>query len=217
MCGRFNLTASGQEITEHFELKKVPRHEVLFNIPPGQKILNVVQLEDSSRKGVYLHWGLIPSWSKDRKISSHLINARGETLREKPSFRSAFKKRRCLIPATGFYEWRKTESGKQPYHIHKPGNSIFAFAGLWEHWENQGETVYSCTIITTEANELMQPIHDRMPVVIDVENYSLWLDKKSNPVELQQLLESRMYNKFQTTRISTYVNNPANNDADCLK
>ncbi len=217
MCGRFNLTASGEEITEHFGLKKIPRHELLFNIPPGQKILNVVQLEDSSRKGVYLHWGLIPSWSKDRKISSHLINARSETLSEKPSFRAAFKKRRCLIPATGFYEWQKTESGKHPYHIHRPDYSLFALAGLWEHWENQGETVYSCTIVTTAANELMQPIHDRMPVVVERENYSIWLDKQAEMEQLRQMLECKAYNDFQTTRISTRVNNPAHNDADCLK
>ena len=217
MCGRFNLTATSQEITDHFELTRIPRHEVMYNIPPGQKILNVIQLDDHSRKGVFLHWGLIPSWSRDRKISSHLINARSETLAEKPSFRSAFKKRRCLIPATGFFEWQQTASGKQPYQIRKTDNSLFAFAGLWEYWDNEGETIYSCTIITTEANEFMQPVHNRMPVIIDYQNYNLWLDKQPNPEELQRLLEPAEYKDFRLTTISTRINNPAHNDVDCLK
>ena len=149
MCGRYNLLAGPEQLIEHFKLQRLRKYGSSYNISPGQKILTVVQLEDSSYKAVNLWWGLIPSWSKDRRISSHLINARAETIREKPSFRSAYKKRRCLIPATGFYEWQKKEDGKQAFHIHRQDQDLFAFAGLWEHWENKTETVYSFTIITT--------------------------------------------------------------------
>lgn len=162
MCGRYVLIATEQQIIDHFSLRRLANYQPDYNIPPGQKILNVVQLEDGSNKAVYLHWGLIPSWSKDRGIGNRLINARAETLAEKPSFRTAYRKRRCLIPATGFYEWHRTESGKQPYHIHYPDNRLFAFAGLWEHWENETETVYSCTIVTTGADAKIASIHDRM-------------------------------------------------------
>lgn len=216
MCGRFNLTATIQDIGELFDLRNLPRHQISFNIPPGQKILAIVQLEDNSRKGVYLHWGLIPSWTKDAKISGHLINARAETLAEKPSFRAAFRKRHCLIPATGFYEWRQTESGKQPYHIHQSGNALFSFAGLWEHWQNSGGTVYSCTIITTAANNLMQPIHKRMPVIIPITAYSDWLKKDFNILEQKSLLTANGYKDFQITPISNRINNPVHNDERCL-
>lgn len=137
---------------EHFGLQRLPDYQPDYNIPPGQKILVVVRLEDGSNKAVNLHWGLIPSWSKDPKISSRLINAREETLTEKPSFRNAYQHRRCLIPATSFFEWQRTETGKKPYNIHQPDNTLFAYAGLWEHWKYQQETVYSCAIITTAAN-----------------------------------------------------------------
>ena len=216
MCGRFNLTATAQGIEGHFDLPHLPRHAVSFNIPPGQKILAIVQLEDNSRKAVYLHWGLIPSWAKDSKISSHLINARAETLAEKPSFRSAFKKRRCLIPATGFFEWQQTESGKQPFHIYRNDRSLFAFAGLWEHWEHNGRTVYSCTIITTGANNFMQAIHKRMPVIIPVTAYYTWLNKQIKGHELEALLTASDHQIFQADPVSNRINNPVHNDQDCL-
>ena len=216
MCGRFNLTATIQEIGGYFDLSHLPRHEVSFNIPPGQKILTIVQLEDNSYKGVYLYWGLIPSWAKNAKTSSHLINARAETLAEKPSFRRAFKKRRCLIPATGFFEWRQTESGKQPFHIYKSDRSLFAFAGLWEHWENNGSTVYSCTIITTSANNFMQAIHKRMPVIIPATAYHTWLNRQVKELELEALLAASDYQNFQATPISNRINNPVHNDMECL-
>ncbi len=216
MCGRYNLTAPIQEIGELFDLQHLPRFQVSYNIPPGQKILTVVQLDDKSQKGVYLHWGLIPSWAKDAKISGHLINARSETLAEKPSFRAALKKRRCLIPANGFFEWQQTSSGKQAYHIHRPDNTLFAFAGLWEHWQNNGVSIYSCTIITTTANNLMQSIHDRMPVIIPNADYSTWLNKDFNPVELQNILSPDGYKNFKTTHISNRINNPINNDSTVL-
>jgi len=217
MCGRYNLIASEQEIVEHFQLPGLPEYEPGYNITPSQPILNVVQLADGSRKGAYLQWGLLPSWCKDPRIASHMINARRETLAQKPAFRSALKKRRCLIPATGFYEWQQTPTGKQPYHIHRPDNSLFAFAGLWEHWENETESIYSCSIVTTAANPLMQPVHARMPVIVAPQNYPHWLDRKASQEALHTVLDSDGYAQLQLTPISTRVNNPAHNDPDVLK
>ncbi len=216
MCGRFNLIATKPQIMEHFGLQRLPDYQPDYNIPPGQKIIAIVRLDDGSNKAVNLHWGLIPSWSKDRKISSHLINARAETLTEKPSFRYACQHRRCLIPATGFFEWQTTEAGKQPYHIHQPELALFAFAGLWEHWEHQQETVYSCTIITTEANDKIAPINDRMPVIITPDFYARWLDKQNTVVEMADFLATDAYSTMQLTPISSRVNNPMHNDEACL-
>jgi len=159
---------------------------------------------------------LIPSWSKDNKISAHLINARMETLDEKPSFRAAYKQRRCLIPATGFYEWQKTDHGKQAYHISRQDRQLFAFAGLWEYWEHNAETTYSCTIITTAANALMQSIHDRMPIIIAKQNYRLWLDKQQPPADVHRLLEYDAYEGMTLFPVSDWVNNPQHNDKNCL-
>ena len=217
MCGRYNLIATGQQIMDHFRLLSLPAHNPDYNIPPGQKILAVVQLEDGSDRAVNLHWGLIPSWSKDRAISSHLINARAETLTEKPSFKNAYQHRRCLIPATGFFEWQTTDAGKRPYHIHQPVNALFAFAGLWEHWEHDQETVYSCTIITTVANDKIAPIHNRMPVIITPDDYNRWLDKNTAVVEIVDFLAADTYRAMQITPISTRVNNPLHNDESCLR
>ncbi len=233
MCGRYNLIATGQQIMDHFRLLSLPPHNPDYNIPPGQKILAIVQLEDGSNKAVNLHWGLIPSWSKDRAISNHLVNARAETLAEKPSFKKAYQHRRCLVPATGFFEWQSTDAapapgrlaaytpspaitGKQPYHIHKPDNTLFAFAGLWEHWEHDQETVYSCAIITTAANDKISPIHDRMPVIIVPDDYKRWLAKNA-VAEMAYFLDADAYSSMQATPISTRINNPRHNDESCLR
>jgi len=216
MCGRYNLTTKPEEIVETFRLHRLPRYEASYNIPPGQKILTVVQLDDGSHKAVYLYWGLIPHWSKDRKISSHLINARAETLAEKPAFKTAFRQRRCLIPATGFYEWQKLEQGKQAYCIYHEEQQLFAFAGLWEYWEHDTETIYSCTIITTAANILMKPIHERMPVILGRQNYGRWLDKQASLETTQQLLATDSYQGISLEPVSDWVNNPYHNDKNCL-
>lgn len=210
-----------------FSLLSVPAHKPDYNIPPGQKILAVVQLEDGSNRAVILHWGLIPSWSKDRAISSHLINARAETLTEKPSFKNAFQYRRCLIPATGFFEWQTLgtsdihtsprDNRKQPYHIHQPDHQLFAMAGIWEHWEHDQEMVYSCSIITTAANGKIAPIHDRMPVIIAPDDYQRWLTKKITAIEIADFLAADAYRDMEITPISTRVNNPLHNDENCLR
>ena len=216
MCGRFNLITTKTQLMAHFYLQRLPDYQPDYNIPPGQKISAIVKLEDGSNKAVNLYWGLIPAWSKDRKIASHTFNAKAETLTEKPSFRSAYQHRRCLIPATGFFEWQATASGKQAYHIHLPDQAVFAFAGLWEHWEHQQETVYSCTLITTAANDKIAPIHDRMPVIITPALYNRWLDSTNTTVEMADFLSDDGYDTMQLTPISTRVNNPLHNDVDCL-
>lgn len=217
MCGRYSLTASSDVIVKHFQLQQQVRSQPSYNIAPAQKILNIVELDDLSRKAVNLFWGLVPAWAKDSKNSSHLINARSETIREKPSFRSAFNHRRCLIPATGFYEWLKTDAGKQAFHIHRCDQQLFAFAGLWEQWQHDAETLYSCTIITTAATELMKPIHDRMPVIIPIEQYHNWLDKDADADQAFALLNNQAYEQMTATRVSDWVNNPRHDDEWCIQ
>jgi putative SOS response-associated peptidase YedK len=222
MCGRFNHTATPEQVKEAFKLSSLFDFQSSYNITPGQDILAIVSSDEATdgnqhNQAVQLYWGLIPSWSKDRKISHNLINARAETIAEKPSFRSAFQKRRCLLPATGFFEWAQSENGKQAYHIARPNHQVFAFAGLWEHWEQGGETVYSCTIITTFANQLMQPIHSRMPVILDPQNYAKWLDVQSKKEDLQALLARDAYSAMDIIPVSNWVNNPRHDDANCIR
>ena len=193
------------------------KFEPSYNIAPARKILTIVELDDQSRKAVNLYWGLVPSWAKDRKNSSHLINARAETIWEKPSFRAAFKHRRCLIPVSGFYEWAKKADSKQAFHIHRADQQLFAFAGLWEQWQHETEILYSCTIITTAASELMQPIHDRMPVILLPEQYHQWLDKTADPDNAFELLTNQAYAQMTTTSVGDWVNNPRHDDEHCIQ
>jgi len=217
MCGRFNMLATPEQLIETFGLESVPGYKISYNIAPGQKILGIVQPDRNDLSAVSLDWGLVPSWAKDSKIGHSLINARAETLGEKPSFKAAYHKRRCLIPATGFYEWQKTENGKQAYHICREDHRLFAFAGLWEHWEHGADTLYSCTIITTAANALGQTIHDRMPVIIDAENYRFWLDPRQSQQSLDQLLAHSAYDGMRLYPVSDRVNNPRHDDEHCLE
>jgi len=215
MCGRYSLTTDAATLAEHFQVLRQIRFQPGYNIAPSRKILTVVELDDGSRKAVNLFWGLVPSWAKDSKNSSHLINARMETLREKPSFRSAFKHRRCLIPADGFYEW-ESRNGKQAFHIHREDRQPFAFAGLWEQWQHDTETLYSCTIITTAANALMQPIHERMPVIISPEHYHDWLNKAADADHAYRLLDAPAYTHMIATSVGDWVNNPRHEDERCI-
>jgi putative SOS response-associated peptidase YedK len=169
-----------------------------------------------------LHWGLIPSWAKDAKMGARLINARAETVAEKPAFRSAFRQRRCLVLADGFYEWQQQEEKKQkqPFYFHLREKQAFAFAGLWEHWQDDaaGEEIESCTLLTTEANELMEPIHNRMPVILDPKDYDLWLDPKvKNSELLQPLLRPYATEEMAAYRVSTTVNKPIHDSAECIE
>ncbi|OAI11900.1 hypothetical protein A1507_19530 [Methylomonas koyamae] len=217
MCGRYSLTATSEELAEHFRVLKQVCFEPSFNIPPGQKILNIVARADGSRKAVNLLWGLVPPWAKDRKIGWNLSNARRETLTEKPAFREALKRQRCLIPADGYFEWQKRAEGKQAFHIHREDRKLFAFAGLWEQWIRDEETLYSCTIITTAANASMRAVHERMPVIMPPAYYQAWLDKTAGTDAVLPLLDNDAYVDIAMTPVSDWVNNPRHNDARCVE
>lgn len=218
MCGRFTLRTSPSEISRLFEVAVqdlAPR----YNIAPTQSIAAIRVAPDAQlREFTKLHWGLIPSGAKDRKIGYSTINARAETVDSKPSFRSSFKKRRCLILADRFFEWQKSDDKKkQPFHIHMKGNRPFAFAGLWERWKGDGEELESCTIIVTEGNDLMKPIHDRMPVILDPTNYDFWLDPEVDDVtQLRELLHPYSGDDLEAEPVSTLVNSPKNDLAACV-
>ncbi|HEY0128503.1 MAG TPA: SOS response-associated peptidase, partial [Rubrobacteraceae bacterium] len=169
MCGRFTQRADAKALAKAFGVAEVPEVEARYNVAPTQDILGVYESEDG-REAKFFRWGLIPSWAKDSSMGARLINARAETVAEKPSFRDAFKRRRCVIPADGFYEWQRVGGKRQPYFFRMRDERPFGFAGLWERWEGAGgETLYSCTILTTEANEVLRPVHDRMPVILHPE------------------------------------------------
>ena len=218
MCGRFTLRTPARDLVEVFELLREPELSPRYNIAPTQRVAVVRQSGKDRELGV-MRWGLVPSWSKDPKAGPPLINARAETVATKPSFRTAFKHRRCLIPADGFYEWQKTDSKtKIPHYIRMAKDRPFAFAGLWETWHgNDGSALDSCTIVTTDANDLMRPLHDRMPVILPEENFAQWLDPKNeNAPELETLL--RPYSPAEMTAfpISTLVNSPRNDCPECI-
>lgn len=178
MCGRYALKATAAELIEHFKLLSCPEFGLRFNIAPQSMIPVIRQKPDAGRVGQLVRWGLIPSWAEDPSTYNKLNNARGETVAEKPTFRSSFARHRCLIPASGFFEWQPVAGRKQPYYIHPaaPGG-FFAFAGLLAAWTPPaGETVVSTCIITTGPNEVMAPIHDRMPVILQPEQFDAWLD-----------------------------------------
>jgi putative SOS response-associated peptidase YedK len=188
MCGRFTLTANPQVIRDMFDLASMPSvMTARYNIAPTQPVAVITNDEPSQL--TFHRWGLVPSWAKDVSIGNKLINARSETAREKPSFRAAFKRRRCLIPADGFYEWTKGESGKIPHFIHLDGRPVFAFAGLWEVWHSpEGDELRTCTILTTAANDFMKPLHHRMPVIVPPADYAAWLEPDEQPAGVFQAL-----------------------------
>ncbi|WP_455210907.1 SOS response-associated peptidase [Kaarinaea lacus] len=211
MCGRFSLTPKIEQVIEKLNIINSIDLEPSYNIAPSQNIA-VVRNIDNQRIISTMRWGLIPFWMKELPKSNILINARSETVASKPSFRNAYKNRRCLIPADGFYEWQKAGNNKQPYYIQLKNKEIFTFAGLWEQWQSEGNIIESCTIITTEANNDMKPIHHRMPVIIDEKNYQHWFES----TDPQDLLTPYPNGRLQTYAISSYVNNPRNNDASCI-
>jgi putative SOS response-associated peptidase YedK len=217
MCGRYTLRTPIDVLAEGFEIQEYPSSITPnYNVAPTQEVAAVVE-ENEMRKLEMFHWGLIPSWAKDPSIGNKMINARAETVSEKPSFRSAFKKRRCLILADGFYEWQKTDDGKQPYHIKMQDDSPFAFAGLWEIWKDE-EEIRSCTIITTAANDLMDEIHHRMPVILPPDDYDMWLDPDFDEKEpLTSLLKPYSSDKMEAYIVSRRVNKPSNNEPSVVE
>lgn len=219
MCGRFTLTVDPAELQEGFNNYIFPtQFAPRYNIAPTQPVLAIPN--DAKNKADFFLWGLIPSWSKDPAIANKLINARGETLAEKPSFRSGYKYKRCLIPADGFYEWHVTPGTKTkvPQFIHMKDRKPFAFAGLWDEWQSpDGGALRTCTIITITPNKLMESIHNRMPVILHQKDYAEWLDPAPRaPDSLQHLIKPFPAEAMSTYPVSTLVNSPGNDRADLL-
>jgi putative SOS response-associated peptidase YedK len=218
MCGRFTLTLDPAEVQQAFDLSTPPPTELAprYNIAPSQAV--AVIANGPSRKLEFFKWGLIPSWAKDPKIGNRMINARAETLNEKPSFRTALKKRRCLILADGFYEWKKEGKTKTPMYLQLKGGEPFAFAGLWETWKSpEDEVIKSCTIITTGPNALVKKIHDRMPVILPAKAYDLWLSPDELPAEkVLPLLKPFAASQMKAVSVSPLVNNPAFDSRECI-
>ncbi len=222
MCGRYTLRASGERLAEAFGLSEVPSLFPRYNIAPTQAVpvIRVLRANPATkgRELVPLRWGLIPSWADDPAIGNRLINARSETVADKPSFRGAFRNRRCLIPADGFYEWKKAGKAKQPVYVQRRNGMPFAFAGLWEQWEREGEVIESCAVITTAANELMAEFHDRMPVILDPKDYDLWLDAAvHDPKLLVPLLRPYPSDQLVAYPVSQTVNNPRHEGPGCVE
>ena len=220
MCGRFALPLPPQSIAEHFQLDAFPEFKPRYNIAPSQEVPSIIFDKLQSIRIIKMfHWGLIPSWAQDTSLGSRFINARSETLAEKPAFRSAFKKRRCLIPAAGFYEWKRQDNIKQPFFIRMRDEKPFAFAGLWEHWEGDEEkAIESCTILTTEPNDVMRHIHNRMPVILSAEHYDMWIDPaNTNIALLKPLLRPFPSDEMEAYPVSSYVNKPQNDDPRCIE
>lgn len=217
MCGRYTLSTPVGALAEEFGLGgALPDLPASYNIAPTQEVPAILG-NDGGRRLEMLRWGLIPAWADDPGIGARMINARSETAAEKPSFRRAFRNRRCLIPADGFYEWQKAPGGKQPYHIRMRDGRPFAFAGLWESWGRDGEEIRSCTILTTTANALVGEIHDRMPVILARDAYDVWLDPDSESDELAGLLAPYPDEEIEKYPVSRFVNSPRNNDPRCVE
>jgi putative SOS response-associated peptidase YedK len=218
MCGRFALFASGEEVPARFQFADAPRLDTRYNIAPTQTVA-AVTATDTGRDFRFLRWGLIPSWATDPKIGYQLSNARAETVASKPSFRAAFKQRRCLVPVSAFYEWQQgADKRKQPYCIRMRDEGLFALAGLWEHWHDpSGPIVESCSLITTEANELMRPIHDRMPVILDPKREDEWLNPRSDPDSLRALIVPFASARMQAFPVNPYVSNAKNEGPRCIE
>ncbi len=224
MCGRYSLTTPMEAVRRHFDFPERPNLPLRVNIAPSQEVaaVRLGEGEVGARHLVWLRWGLIPSWAKEPGIGSRMINARAETIAEKPAFRAAFRRRRCLIPADGFYEWKTERGRKQPYRIALESGAPFAFAGLWERWDGPkggaeegvagAGAVESCTIVTTEANERLQAIHHRMPVILAPEAYDLWLDPEAPGAQAQALLGPAPSEWFTCFRVSPKINSPAHDD-----
>jgi putative SOS response-associated peptidase YedK len=247
MCGRFSLRARLADLAEHFEVPQgdLPLLAARYNIAPTQPVLVIRMRIDAptpQREAALMRWGLIPSWAKEPSIGARLINARADGLAEKPAFRAALRRRRCLVAADGFYEWgaapetdhplfsanepgrsaakgRKRSAGKQPYFIHFHDDRPFAFAGLWETWEAPDRAaIESCTIVTTEANPLIQPIHDRMPVILPPSAYADWLDPaQQSPEEVLPLLSSSAANDLEAYPVGPTVNRATHDAPECME
>ncbi len=220
MCGRYTLATDAQALVDLFEIEHLtfdlsalrPR----YNIAPSQAV-PIVRNTPSGRELLQARWGLVPHWSREAQTKYSTINARAETVADKPTYREAFRHKRCLIPASGFYEWRREGDAKVPYHIRVPGDQVFAFAGLWDRWERDGEGFDSCSIIVTAASPAMQKIHARMPVILNPAQYNSWLNTEHfNRAQLDALLVP-FSGQLETFPVSRRVNSPRNDDPSLIE
>ena len=217
MCGRYSLTSKLDNLQARFDFEAENlAYRPRYNVAPTQEVLAVVN--DGQNRAGFLRWGLVPFWAKDTRIGSRMINVRAETVAEKPAFRQALRKRRCLVLADGFYEWKKEGAAKVPMYIASRSGEPFGMAGLWGTWKApSGEPLHSCTIITTAANSLMEPIHDRMPVILTRETEAAWLDRSiDDPVALTHLLAPYPAPELEAYPVSTLVNSPRNDAPECI-
>jgi putative SOS response-associated peptidase YedK len=220
MCGRYTLTVDNpEEIASTFHVTRMesfpwrPR----FNIAPSQ-IVPVIVSDEGKTRLTTMRWGLVPSWAEDEKIGYKMINARSETVAEKPSFKRSFRSRRCLVPVDGFYEWKKSANGKIPMRIRLKTRELFGLAGLWDQWHSsEGKVLHTFTILTTQANQFMKSIHDRMPVILPKEAENDWFDQKTPVVELQELLKPYADREVTAYPVSTLVNSPQNDIPECIE
>ena len=221
MCGRFTLRTPAHALAEAFGVEVRANLQARYNIAPSQDIAAIrVAPEEGGCELVMLRWGLVPHWASDAAMGNRMINARAETVAHKPAFRAAFRQRRCLIAADGFYEWRKTPDGsKQPYFIHRADHAPFAFAGLWERWQLPGdEALETCAIITTEANPTLAPIHHRMPVILAAQDHDAWLDPGAPPGDgLAALLRPAPSGAVVAQAVGRHVNNARNDGPACIE
>ena len=218
MCGRFTLTSPVDQIQDLFEVKALPELQARYNIAPTQEVLTLRLTDEGAREAVMMRWGLVPYWADDLSIGSRMINARAETVQSKSAYRDAFERRRCLVAADGFLEWKKHGKQKQPFLIRMKDHRPFGFAGLWDRWRaaDSDEWVISCTILTTDASELVKPVHDRMPVIVRREDHEHWLDTGLHKEQLRELLTPYDAAEMEAVPVSTRVNSVANDDAACL-
>lgn len=218
MCGRYTLLGEEVEILREFGIHhSIDSYQPSYNIAPGQNILAVIQNGKDKRAG-YLKWGLVPAWSHDEKIGYKMINARSETVHQKPSFKTLLKRKRCLIIADSFYEWKKMDQSKQPKRIQLANRKLFAFAGLWDKWQSDDRNLFTCTILTREANGFMQDIHHRMPIILPKDKEDEWIaPNEMNASSAHEFLQSIQVDDLKAHNVSSYLNSAKNNDCACIE
>lgn len=218
MCGRFDLHIPKELLERILGVTFLHDIQPRYNIAPSQQVAVIRSSPEGIRHIDYLRWGLIPSWAKDPSIGSRMINARSETVDVKPAFRKALKHRRCIIPANGFYEWEVVDGKKKPLYVKMKDDTLMLLAGLWDHWKTpEGNILESCTILTTPSNELIKPLHDRMPLILDVASSDLWLDPTvTDPEKLKPLFTPYPSEKMEMYPVSDIVNSPKNDTPECI-
>lgn len=216
MCGRFSLKTTPDALERIFGHAVPPGYRPRYNVAPSQQVLAIISGEGEERPAM-LRWGLVPFWAKDPSIGSRLINARAESIGEKPAYRNAFRRRRCVILADGFYEWQQRSGGKYPMWVRLSDGEPFAMAGVWERWDRGDEPLESCTILTTEANDFMRTIHTRMPIILTEEARGAWLAPDTQENALRELMADGQTVELRAHEVSKLVNSPANHLPGCIE